>query len=203
MRILIVDDNAARYRVLRRTLSEAGLVDRVTIDIVSCTNDARDRLERTQYDLMVLDILIPLRNAEEPNERAAIDLLTEVVVSEGFYKPGHIVGLTSDASTADRVNPNFSEYLWTIVRYSPTNDSWAGQITACVEYLAKKAAAPASQSFGRDVAILCALRHPELAAVLELNWKWSSPRPIDDVTFVHEGSLTSDGKVLLHSAPRG
>lgn len=199
MKILVVDDHAGRYRVLLEMLSKAGLGDD-GIDIVSCTNDARDRLEEKQYDLMVLDILIPLRNGEEPNERAATDLLTEVTVSETLNRPRHIVGITSDSATADRVNPIFGEYLWTVIRYSPSNDSWAGQIRACVEYLAKNSAGPANHSYGQDVVILCALRDPELAAVLALDWKWSPPRPIDDVTFVHDGSMTSGGRTLSVSA---
>jgi nucleoside phosphorylase len=41
-----------------------------------------------------------------------------------------------------------------------------------------------------DLVIVCALSDPELKAVLTLPWGWKSARPVDDVTFVHDGSLT-------------
>jgi len=55
------------------------------------------------------------------------------------------------------------------------------------------------------LAIVCALEKPELEEVLKLPWNWSSPRPLDDITFVRDGNFMVEGRkitVCATFAPR-
>ena len=59
--------------------------------------------------------------------------------------------------------------------------------------------------YGVDVAVICALSEPELSEVLRLPWQFQAARPLDDVTFVHEGTFTCGGRersVAAIAAPR-
>jgi nucleoside phosphorylase len=205
MRILIVDDTPKRYRSLVTELEGVG-VSRDDIDFVQSTNDARDKLDSQPYDLMVLDVLVPLRVGEEEHEQHSLDLLTEINGGGLVHAPTQIVGITADESAADRTHQVFASQLWTLIRYREENADWIVQIVNCVAYLQLHAGQqPEAPQFGTDVAIICALPEPELTAIRNLDWSWQPARPIDDSTFVYDGRVpTSEGElsVVACAAPR-
>lgn len=193
MKILIVDDNPRRHAKLLASLAPA-FVDRDDIDVRVCANDARSALRDQHYDLMIIDILLPLRADEDPSERHSQELLVEIMDFDGLRKPNLIVGLTADREVARKVEPVFKERLWTVVIYSEDSDEWTQQIAKCVEWIADSGKRPARPSHGVDLVVLCALAEPELKAVLRLPWKWSAARPLDELLFVHDGKFTSGGR---------
>ena len=189
MKVLIVDDSPQRYARLTPLLEKIA-IDRNSLEFVTSTNDARSRLNEHYYDLLVVDILVPLWPNSEADSQHSADLLTEVVESDDLKRPGHIVGISADQSAAIRAAPTFSQYLWTIIGYSESDDEWLVQLANCVEYIRDaKTDLPKTES-QIDVAIICALSEPELTQILLLPWNFRPPRPIDDLTFVHEGGFT-------------
>jgi nucleoside phosphorylase/CheY-like chemotaxis protein len=200
-RILIVDDRPAKYRSLIERLAALGF-ERDRVQIATSAMSARETLQDNQYILMILDILIPLYPEEETDSRHAIDLLVELRDTEELRKPGHIVGISADETAARLAGPVFEEQLWTVIQYREDSDEWTAQVVNCVLYLCGGQEQP---TLTADIAIVCALRTPELQAVLKLPWEWSAAKPIDDVTFVHEGKIGQGDtylRVVATSAPR-
>ena len=204
MKILLVDDDPRRYRRLIERMAEVG-VSRDEVVLVTSANDARDSLEEQQFDLMVVDIILPLRPETEPEERHSMELLSELIEYGSLKRPRQIVGLSASDTAAMAATPFFSDRLWTVIRYSESNDDWIGQIQNCVTYLHAGASTRHPSDQKADLVVICALADPELNAVLALQWGWKPARPIDDVTFVHEGAITLGDRtysVLASSAPR-
>lgn len=195
MKILLVDDNPRRYERLVERLVAAE-VKRADIHIVTCAMDARNRLQAEKYDLMVLDIVLPLRSDEAPDDRHSQELLVELLDYDEMIRPRQIVGLSAYEIAAGKVAPFFAENLWTVITYSESNDGWITQILNCVNYLRNQDNTPKQRTYMTDVAIVCALQDPELNAVLDLKWNWQDARPIDDVTFVHDGSIEIGGQKI-------
>jgi nucleoside phosphorylase/CheY-like chemotaxis protein len=193
VKVLLVDDNPRRYERLIDRLQAAG-ISRQNIDLVTCAMDARDRLHSVQYDLMVLDILLPLRPEDAPEERHSQELLVEILDFGELYRPNQIVGLSAYEAAADKVAPVFKEHLWTVIAYSDSNDEWISQILNCVTYLSRRNATAPKDAYDTDLVIICALQDPELKAVLGLPWGWQPARPLDDVTFVHDGTFEAGGR---------
>jgi nucleoside phosphorylase len=193
VKILIVDDSPRRYAKLLASLTPT-FVDRDDIDVRVCANDARDALRDKHYDLMIIDILLPLRADEDPSERHSQDLLIEITEFGDLCKPNLIVGLTADRELGRKVEPVFKERLWTVVIYSDDNDAWTQQIAKCVEWIVDKGRRASRPSYGVDLVVLCALAEPELRAVLRLPWEWSAARPLDELLFVHDGKFSYGGK---------
>jgi len=83
VKILIADDQAKRYQALIRELESCG-VQRNDIHIVTCANDARQRLESTHYELLILDLLLPLWPEGDPGIAHSLALLStsQIVFSE-------------------------------------------------------------------------------------------------------------------------
>ena len=201
MKILVVDDEPRRYERLFLALAAAS-IPRSCIDVVQCTADARDKMAKVHYDLLLLDILIPFRVEEGANVCHSLDLLTEIQNDDTLQRPGYILGITADMEITKEVRSLFADWTWTVLEYSSSNDEWINRTLNCAAFINKDASEEKSTV---DVAILCALANPELEEVLRLPWHWSSPRPIDDCIFVRDGYLECEGQrltVCATSAPR-
>lgn len=204
IRILVADDNPRRHAKLREALTGLSNIP-VDLDLVTSANEARQRLELVRYDLMVIDIVLPLRADDNPSEQHSLDLLTEITEYETGQKPGQIVGLTADPAIAGRVAPRFGSHLWTVIHYTENNDAWISQIVNCVKYIREGETRPQTTNYKTDLAVICALSDPEFKALTALSWEWSEPRPLDDVTFVRDGQFKAGGKsrsVIAACAPR-
>lgn len=206
MRILITDDDSRRYVRLIEALAAVG-IKREEIDIVSCANTARDHLVEMRYDLLVLDVLLPLWPESEPDIRHSLDLLVELHDGDELCKPGHIIGITSEKSIIGEASASFEERTWIIVEYSESSDEWINRVVSCAQYIQTEGTRKGSESqkYQVDLAIICALERPELEEVLKLPWNWTSPRPLDDIVFIREGHFTVEGRrisVCATFAPR-
>lgn len=206
MKILIADDHARRYGPLIDTLKTLG-VEREDIDIAPCANAARDRLEAARYDLLILDILLPQWPESDPDVKHSLDLLFELHEGENHHKPGRVLGITADLSVAGEAATRFAEWTWTVIHYAESSDEWINRVANCVRYILteKRQGNFGGVEHGVDLAIICALQKPELEEVLKLPWNWTTARPLDDVTFVHDGRFVSGGRqitVCAAFAPR-
>lgn len=205
MRILVVDDNPKRYERLFATFAKIGIA-RKQIDLVDSANGAREKLESQFYDLLILDILLPLWSEGEADAQHSADLLFEIREGELSNPPRYVLGITADREVAAAVLQQFEDYTWTVLHYADGNDEWVGQATNCARYLAERVAGTFEVAAKRvDLAVICALAKPELEEVLKLPWNWSAARPIDDMVFVHDGTVVVAGRTLTVSvtaAPR-
>jgi nucleoside phosphorylase len=197
MKILIADDQASRYKRFIDALASIG-VECDSVNIESCAKGARDRLQETYYDLLILDILLPLRPESEPEIQSSLDLLFELHEGNEYHKPGRILGITADKEIAGDATAHFEKQTWTVVEFSESSDEWINRTINCVSYILneEKKITTEQPSYGVDLAIICALEKPELEEVLKLPWNWSSPRPLDDITFVRDGYFEVDQRKI-------
>ncbi|MDQ8027603.1 MAG: hypothetical protein REJ23_02675, partial [Brevundimonas sp.] len=56
------------------------------------------------------------------------------------------------------------------------------------------------EQYGIDLAIVTALRDPELEAVLRNGWAWSPAEPLDDVSFIQKTTFESGGRTFTACA---
>lgn len=206
MKILIADDQPRRYGRLIDALKKID-VARDRIEFVTCADEARNCLQHNHYDLLILDILLPVRPESDPDIQSSLDLLFELHEGDSYQKPGRILGITADKNVAGEASVSFEERTWTVVEFSESNDEWVNRAVECIRYTLNEEKKPVTerQSYDIDLAIICALEKPELEEVLKLPWNWSSARPLDDTTFVRDGYFEVDQRkisVCATFAPR-
>lgn len=192
MKILIADDTPTRYGPLFEKLKALGINHIDDVTIVTCTYDALNLLETNPYDLLILDIVLPLYKHDPATTHThSLQLLHEVHTSDEIIKPGKVIGITADRSAAAIASDSFDENTWTIIDYNAESDSWITRIINCLAYLNKRSrhAPHELEKQSIDIAIICALESPEFEEVLKLPWNWGDPRPIDDSVFVRDGSF--------------
>lgn len=206
MKVLIVDDNADRVRKVIEFVRELPLDGQLEIAAVSHADAARDELSRSYFDLLVLDIVIP-RNSGDPNPDSSksLELLMEIVDEGVLIGPGYVLGITAFEDARDAVSQSFADRTWSVLYAGESSSEWLDKLGACIEYIARVKAQPPVPCYGLGVLILSALRTPEMDAVHRLPWEWKAERPVDDVTFVRDGSFFSRDRsvsVCTAVAPR-
>src|SRR5690606_8450618 len=145
---------------------------REDLEVCQCAHDVRFALEKDYFDILILDLLLPLREEPEPALKNSLELRAEIATTAAYHRPRHMLGLTAFESAAQEASDAFSKYLWTIIHFSPNDDSWQGPIEQCIRYLAKIKNENGNPKFATDLCIVSALRTPEMDAIHRIEWNW-------------------------------
>jgi nucleoside phosphorylase/CheY-like chemotaxis protein len=208
VRILVVEDDQIKFERISRAI--AGVDGELERDLEHAEDirGARLKLLEIQYDLLVLDVVLPLRAKEPPRMDAGLLLLDELARREGRYRlPGYTIGITQFESVYDQAQARFQEHTLSVVRYETDSDNWVETLQAGVRYVmgALESRESARLEYGCEAAILCALAKPELSAVKTLPWAFRpKPLPQDDTPY-YEGFIPRDSgtrRVYAAAAPR-
>lgn len=200
MKILIVDNEPRRYKRLKEEiLSIDGIVDTDLI-IVSNVEQAMAFTNDVEFDLILLDILIPYSIVDEDDKQNCIDFL-EFLHNICTNKPKRIIGITSDSDLIEEMKDIFSKNAWIVLSYSDSNDEWLEKILACVKYTLKTSPLGESANELVDILIICALQKIELSEILALPWNWEQNTTlIDENLFIYYGSIELSGKIYKVAA---
>lgn len=200
MKVLIVDDSPRRYKALTDRLIEEGISEE-DVHCVTCAQHARASLAEHNFDLMILDVVLPLRAQDDPQPQHSRELLEQLIEDDDLIRPRQIVGITAHADVTKDTIQYFQDNLWTVVDYTDASDAWLEQIINCLRFLKGGGVSDTSQGSAVDVAVVCALSDPELSQVLRLPWNWSAARPLDEATFIHAGHFeVADRKITVAAA---
>ncbi|WP_156678020.1 response regulator [Sphingomonas profundi] len=206
IRILIVEDDAEKLRRVTKCLLGVEGLEPTMIEDARDATAAKRMMRDARYDLLVLDILIPSRRDEPPAQASGLELLREVIDRDVYHTPVHMVGLTANEEALAVARPRFDDDVLQVVLYDPSSTAWSERLARlAARALAQAKGAPPAPSHGVDVAVICALATPELAAVLDLPWDWSIRDVPGDPTTYHRGSFFRDGirrEVVAAAAPR-
>lgn len=191
MKVLIVDDSATRYESLIVSLRSSGL-NREDILIANSSSDAMSKLELYKFDVMILDLLLPKEEWESNvSSQNSMDLIKEIIEGDELFKPGSIIGLTSDLEASSAAVNLINRQGWKVVPYEQNDSSWLIIIENLIDY--QKSIIRDSSIMELDLLVVCALRSPELKSVLSLPWKWSL-KELGGELELHVGSFSSGGK---------
>jgi nucleoside phosphorylase len=205
MKVLVVDDAPEKVADIINLLAT---IPGITPDLVVVSDsglDAREKLAETMFDLLILDIKLPLRNGEEPDRKGGMNLLTEIELGTRFKSPSHVVALTGFDDLCKEFQAKFNNGYWTIDLYDPSDIGWRDRLKARAAYVLKSSTEAAQPSYKTDLCVITALHVPELSAVRSLDWQWSPPRAFDQSSYVYEGSYLSHQErfsVAAAAAPR-
>jgi nucleoside phosphorylase/CheY-like chemotaxis protein len=203
MRILVVEDDQDKLRQVLKALSAGGAKDEA-IDIARDARQAKLQAKQSQYDLMVLDLVIPTHPAESPTQDGGVGLLLELKERDRFHMPREVVGLTAFADMRDEAADLFAQDMWSIIIYDPTTEQWSDQLSRKVSHLLVAERAVTVLGFESHLCVVTALQI-ELDALLRLPWQWHEFQRPSDITLYFQGEVICGGKtrkVYAASAPR-
>lgn len=192
MKVLLVDDELPKIREIMKVIMEVDGISDSMIDYSVETNDAREKLQNSIYDLLILDLNMPERLVEDNDEDAGAALVDELIGVMSYKKPTEIVVL----SAYDECENNFMKERYRnafiMLRYDETSLVWSTKLKAIVEYRLLYSLQMQEHEM-IDVAIISTVP-VETEAVKKLCASWNKESFSDDVNTYYVGTLSEGEK---------
>src|SRR5690606_37932955 len=188
--ILIVDDNPKKIKVLR-TIVE--LVPEVSL-LETSTNviSAKRQLSEKHFDVLILDLGLPLRDGDDPKPENGIGFLNDISRQMRLIKPFHIIGFSAFDDYISQFKETFEKELWALLKYDEQTSNWEKLIKNTIDVLSMAKLDlknPNHFFFQYDIAVITALRSPELDSILDLDANWQAFSIVNDASEYHRGVI--------------
>lgn len=175
IRILIMDDDVAKISRIESVLRGMCMVDIQNIEVARSLNSGRQKLKDNFYDLLILDLVLPV-NDEEPIEPGKSEnFINELHRIGRLKKPIYVIGLSQ---YEDKVVANTSKYenkLWKLIHYNLGKDDWEQILQNAVEAILstkEQLLANLQNKNKYDIGIICALSEEFEQMKLASRLKW-------------------------------
>ena len=194
--VLIIDDDNERIRQIAASVKS----DDVSVEYVMTKNEALCRLEEKEYDLVIIDIMLPENiDSLHPQPTAGIDIIKDIYERARILPPKCIVGVTSSCETFENSKDFFEGKLIPILIWNESDNLWKRQLLERINYLKLKKNNPSV-----DTVIVTAVLD-EFEAVKNAFSDWQTYRAENDpaVYYMTEVSTNSGHtrKLLLIQLP--
>jgi nucleoside phosphorylase len=204
MKILLVEDLDQKATEITRTVQSCG--QNVEVSRAESFVDALDALKTEQYDVLILDVVLPMRRGEDPKPETARAIISEVVEGESCLKPYHIVCLTAYEERSEILSEVFRKNLAHKVIYSETDGAWKAALQDKVRYVAQRLndTGKLPTEYLRDVAFVTSSPDVELEAVLELPGFAAAEYSQEDAIYYYPGNWNVGSKnisIMACAAP--
>lgn len=165
MNILIVDDENSKVVEITKIVRDSG-VDSKAIQVVTTAAAAVSALKSGYYDLLIIDLVLPLRVGENPERTGGVSLLKQIHRSSEIQAPEFILGLTADEAALAESEDSFTDLLWSVGLSGHGNGEWKLRLQQKLQYLIARENQRHGSAVVRkmecDVLFVCALLDPEL-----------------------------------------
>ena len=156
--ILIIDDKEQKIDNLRSVI--CSISEDINVDEAQTIVDAREKMRDYSYDLVILDMVIPELEGEEPSRSGGADYLTEIYENPDIKRPLQVIGLTEYEEEFTQQKEEFRDRLWYLLFYSQRDMQWKRNLKSKVTQLMGMKRDFVETLLNRDkydVGIICAL----------------------------------------------
>lgn len=176
IKILIMDDNADKINRIISVLTGMCMVSANNIDIARSLNSGRKKLSENFYDLLLLDLVLPVDDDEPIEPGKSENFIDELSRIGRFKKPVYVIGLSQ---YEDKVVANTVKYenkLWKLIHYNLQKDDWEQILQNAVEAILSTKEQLLTSLLNRnkyDIGIVCALSEEfeQMKKASRLEWK--------------------------------
>jgi nucleoside phosphorylase/CheY-like chemotaxis protein len=191
MRVLIVDDDPHKVAIVQALLVERGVA---VADILTAEHAAGARilLERVPVDVLLIDVLLPVRAGAVPRGEDSVELLRQIVDDGTTNAPRYILGMTASLDARATFDDEFKSLVIQVLHVAPGEAAWRESLNALLLLIERVESAEGSSDY--DICVLNALRSPELEAVYS-SWplKLGAERLLRRNIVCRTGTVTLDG----------
>ena len=197
IQILVVDDNILRVAHIKE-LAKYYKPQKVQFTYVSSVIEAKQMLFDTLFDVMLLDLVLPLRAESTPMDTGGGDLLREIVRINRYKLPHHVLVISEYENALKDLSSISNELAFTSIKYSASDEAWKICLKNFLDQILRVESHSAIE-FDYDFAIICALDNPELSEVKRLPYNWMPLVVENDSTDYFVGTY-ADKKIVCASA---
>ncbi len=203
IKILIVEDSCDKLRHIAEHITTLEYLDFNSIKSVSTSYEARQLLQTEYFDIAIIDIAIPSRIDLSVDREGGITLIRDIIERESFKTPPNIVCLTEYDDLFSQYNKLLGGYSIQAFKYSPLNDDFVPPLLALIDrvFKASNSTTTLRDDFKSDLALICALKTPELDQVLRNGWAWSEFKHKNDHVQFYTATVECNGtKRIVYAA---
>lgn len=176
IKILIMDDNEDKINRIISVLTGMCMVSANNIDIARSLNSGRKKLSENFYDLLLLDLVLPVDDDEPIEPGKSENFIDELSRIGRFKKPVYVIGLSQ---YEDKVVANTVKYenkLWKLIHYNLQKDDWEQILQNAVEAILSTKEQLLTSLLNKnkyDIGIVCALSEEfeQMKKASRLEWK--------------------------------
>lgn len=197
--ILIVEDNPHKLDTILKLLKDDLLINPEFIDSASDIKTGKRLLKSEFYDLLILDLVLPIEKDDEATPENGIRFLNDINSNDRLNPPIHIIGLTERDDLTNKFDENFHTNLWHLINYKANEINWQDKLKNVINHLVSTR----NNFFEKnqrelicDIAIITALNTPEFEHVLNISDSWKAVELKGDATNYQTTLLTKQGKTL-------
>lgn len=120
--ILIIDDKEQKIDNLRKVI--VSISEDINVEEAQTIVDAREKMRENSYDLVILDMVIPELEGDEPSRTGGSEYLTEIYENPDIKRPLQVIGLTEYEEEFNQQKEDFRDRLWYLLFYSQKELRW-------------------------------------------------------------------------------
>ncbi len=174
--ILIMDDSVEKITRIRKVLVDRCFVDAEDIDEAHSVNSGRSKLSSNFYDLLVLDLVLPVADGEEIEPGKSEKFIDELHRISRLKKPIYVIGLSQYEERVEANMSHFEDKLWKLIHYNLKKDDWEQLLQNAVESILSTKEQLSKTIEGKnkyDIGIICALSEEfeQMKVAFDREWK--------------------------------
>lgn len=200
IKVLIVDDVDRKILSIERVLSERCQIPLSQIDKATSVSSGIKALMEVQYQLLILDLVLPQFDGENPEELGGLSLLKDINDHPGVNLPVQVICLTEFAEVIKDNQQKFDQLLVSTVVKREGDTDWINQLAKSVNHtvrLHNNLLEYYTNKNKYDVGIICALQkefEQMLFAFGENKW-----RQLNDNEFPYQFKVCEITTESMHS----
>lgn len=137
IKILVVDDlQSKRERIVKTILDNHDILKKNIVE-AKCVNEAKKILYQEYFDLMILDLVLPVEDEGESSAKNATGFLNNIEINPSIHPPIHIVGISGYKDQVEEHHQDFSKKLWNLIDYEENSSTWEDQLQSIIFHLVK------------------------------------------------------------------
>lgn len=161
IKILILDDTEAKISKVKSVITDNCEIPNDNIDVAMSINSGRKLLCSNDYDLLLLDLVLPLNDGEEPDREEGPKFIDEVYTNERINIPNQIIGLTQYDESYFDLKERFEDKVWYLLKYEQSKNDWKTRLQNKIIHLRKNKESIRNSilnEYQYDIAVICALQ---------------------------------------------
>jgi nucleoside phosphorylase len=161
IKILILDDTENKISRIKSVITNNCSIPNENIDVAMSVNSGRKLLCNNDYDLLLLDLVLPLNDGEDPDKEEGPKFIDEIYANEQINIPNQIIGLTQFDEFYSELKERFEDKVWYLLKYEQSKNDWITRLQNKIIHLRKNKESLRNSIINEykfDIAVVCALQ---------------------------------------------
>ncbi|KKB54200.1 hypothetical protein DXB27_17090 [Parabacteroides gordonii] len=177
IKILIMDDSRPKTEAIKRYLTDDCLIPSDKIDTAITINEGRKLLTKYDYDLLLLDLVMPLNDDSEPDAEESPKFIDEIYTSTYIHIPIHIIGFSQFDDLLETSKSKFEDKLWHLLKFDLSKNDWKTKLQNKIQHLIRTKeyfSKSLGEKYRFDYGVICALDKEfslMQSAFMNIDWK--------------------------------